>query len=102
MLSYVGILPSFLGYFYYCPILIFQSSVVLIGTSVLPVQFYYRYYTLNKEKSPSMIRTLVWFIFSLTFCSIPILNFWNTYCPAILNPELIDYGRYWYPEVTLE
>jgi hypothetical protein len=100
MITFTGLLPLFLGYFYYCPILIFESNAAIIETSILPVQFYYRYYTLKKEKSPSIIRTLLWLIFSLSFCSIPSINIFSTFCPTKANPELIDYGPNWYSEVT--
>jgi hypothetical protein len=101
MITFTGLLPSFLGYSYYCPILVFQSNAALFETSVLPVEFYYRYYTLKNDHSPSLIRTILWFILSLSFASIPAANTLDKFCPTESKLTLKDYGPYWNPEVEL-
>lgn len=99
MFAFTGALPSLLGFSYYCPILVLQSNASMIETAVVPVQFYYRYYTLKQGKSPSLLRTFLWFLLSISFCSITTFTLLSKFCPADVNSKLVDYGQYWFSEV---
>jgi hypothetical protein len=80
---------------------VFQSNAALFETSVLPVEFYYTYYTLKNDQSASVVRTILWFILSLSFASIPAANILDMFCPAESKLTLKDYGPYWNQEVEL-
>lgn len=101
MVTFTGIIPSVFGFKCYCPLMLLQANTSMIETSVLPVEFYYRYYTLKKDKSPTIIRAFLWFFSGLILCSMSAVVIWTKFCPAEMNPNSIDYSIYWHPELPV-
>lgn len=117
---------SFLGFSSFCPCIFAQGVNASLGCSVLPVQYYYRFYVVTKwvfweflntslknianffpffhffrNQTPTVLQTFGYFCLSISLTFVYAFNGVNIFCLGEWNPEGVDYSRYWYEEVPM-
>lgn len=92
---------SLLGFTAYCPSLFIQAINSSLGCSILPVQYFYRYITVLKNKSLSVLQTFCIFCLSVSFTLLYGFNALRLFCLNEINPDAKDFGPFWFEEVPI-
>ncbi|KAI6190872.1 hypothetical protein M3Y97_00166000 [Aphelenchoides bicaudatus] len=94
---------SWLGASTFCYVNVVQFSGSAVACAILPVQFYYRYFTLKTHYPLSNRHLVLCLCFSIAFVLPLSLNVSYLYCADKYdpNPDKLDLSSYWFPEAPI-